>query len=89
MIILRPSSESSQLTYTKTNKIKRVSIQRSTILMVDLKRRIVYPVNFWTGAKEKYVADSDQTFIPLSVNQMNNLLEDTNFKKIESWKPII
>jgi len=86
-MILRAKNEKAILSFNWGSKIKKLSPPKSTVLDVDEDKMIVTPRNMWSGAHEKYIADSDHTRIQLTEHYYNKLISNPHFRILEKWKP--
>ena len=87
MILLKPINTKANFSYTKHKKARTIALPLGTILEVNLGKETVVVRNFWSGAKEKWMYNSDDTVISLNRGQMDRLMNNSNFKVMEKWKP--
>jgi hypothetical protein len=88
-MILRGQNGKSTLSFTWRGNPKVITVPKQTIVDVDEEKKVVILRNMWSGAHEKWVANSEMTRIQLNDNQYKKLIENPHFKKLEKWKPCI
>jgi hypothetical protein len=86
-MILRGNNGKSTLSFTWRSKPKVITVPKQTIVDVDEKTQTVIMKNMWSGAHEKWIANSDTTQIQLNKDQYRRLIENPHFRKLEKWKP--
>ena len=86
-MILRAENEKAALSFPWRGKARSVNINKLSVLDVDIDKKIVIVRNMWSGAHEKYIADSDLTRIQLDNRYLDKLMFNPHFKELENWKP--
>jgi hypothetical protein len=86
-MILRAKNEKAVLSFTWRNRIKNISVPKYTVVDVNEETMVVILRNMWSGAHEKWIADSELTRIQLTEHYLKKLLSSPHFKILEKWKP--
>jgi hypothetical protein len=87
-MIIKPKNTRASFVYSLgKGKTRTITLPMGVAVEVNLDKEIIAVRNFWSGAYEKWKADSDDIWIKLTRVQMDNLMNNPNFRVLEKWKP--